>query len=162
MKKLFGLILVISFFSCNDGDFDVPSFEFTETVNSCGEYVLYRLNESSTEVILITLNANDLRTSKGETSINLSSNQEVIYRIFDEQISTDYFCQNIPPASPNVIKELTASGGILEITTTEVLNSANEVTGLKHSIQIVDLTFIDAKERIYFETFNFGEIVISN
>ena len=44
MKKLILLFLVFSLVSCNDGDFDIPAFEFTEAISSCGEYVLFKKN----------------------------------------------------------------------------------------------------------------------
>lgn len=156
MKKLITLFIAFTLFSCNDGDFDVPSFEFSETVNSCGETILYRLSSDKTEVILLTLSSTQLGTTAGEKTYSLSSSLQVIYRIFDDAIDSNYFCQEIPPASPLVLKELEAESGTIIINTTEVFE--NEiVTGYKYEISISELLFLDDNERIFFETFDFGE-----
>ncbi|MEX1383513.1 hypothetical protein [Lutibacter sp.] len=156
MKKLITFFIAFTLLSCNDGDFDVPSFEFSEDVNSCGETLLYRLSPDKTEVILLTLTNTQLGTTAGEKSYAISSSLNVIYRIFDDVIDTNYFCQEIPPASPTVLKELEAENGTIIINTTEIIE--NEViTGYKYNISISELLFLDNNERIFFETFNFGE-----
>ena len=162
MKKLIVFLLAVSIFSCDDGDFDVPSFEFSETVQSCGEYILYKTNENSTEVIVITLDPSSLPTTPGEIEIQISGTQTVIYRIFNDGITTDYFCQSIPPSTPTVLKELIASSGTILISSTELLNNSDEVIGLNHDISILDLIFTDNEERIFFESFDFGSIEIAN
>jgi hypothetical protein len=59
MKKIIGLFLIFLFIlSCNDGDFDVPSFDFDEqTVQNCGDLVLFKINES--EAIVFSINENN-------------------------------------------------------------------------------------------------------
>lgn len=160
MKKIITLFLTISLFSCDDGDFDVPEFEFTETVNSCGEYVLYKTNSTSTEVIVLTLNPTHLGTVIGEKSVSIPTSVSVIYRIFNEGIDSDYFCQEIPPLTPTIVKELVATNGTVNILTSEILTD-DVVTGYKHSITISDLLFNDVDERILFESFDFGTIDIN-
>jgi len=159
MKKLFAFILTIVLFSCNDGDFDVPAFEFTDTVNSCGEYLLYKTSSENTEAIAINLSPTDLPTEVGEKEISLGSTKSVTYRIFEDKIDKNYFCQSIPPLTPQILKELVANGGTLLITTTAIENDGN-VTGYSHALIIKDLLFTDNNERIFFETFDFGQINI--
>lgn len=161
MKKLIAFFIAFTLFSCNDGDFDVPEFEFTETVKTCGEYIIYRTNTEGTEVIILNLSPSNLGTSEGEKDVNLSSNVTVSYRIFDEAITDSYFCQDIPPATPIILKDLIAESGTLNITTTAIKSSTEEITGYKYFITISDLLFNDVKERIYFESFDFGELDIN-
>lgn len=156
MKKFITLFLALSLLSCNDGDFDVPAFEFTSDVGSCGEYLLYITNSNNTEVLILTLSPSNLGTIEGESAIEiLSSSKNVIYRIFDKGIEDSYFCQDIPPSFPNVEKELIAESGIINITTTEISN------GYEYSITISDLLFNDVDERIFFENFNFGDFIVN-
>lgn len=156
MKKLITLFIAFALFSCNDGDFDVPAFEFTETVNSCGEYVLYKLNSENTEAIILSLSTTQLGTTAGEESYSIPS-VTIIYRIFDEDIDgANYFCQEIPPSSPTVLKELEAVEGTLTINTTEEKNEDDVITGYTYEINISDLLFFDDNERLYFESFSFG------
>ncbi len=161
MKKLITLILIIGITSCNDGDFDVPAFEFTETVNSCDEYLLYITNENSTEVLLLPLTTTQLGTVPGEKNYTMSSSLSAIYRIFEEGVDTNYFCQSIPPTTPLVIKELISSSGTINIITTEI-STDGTITGYTYDITISELLFMDADERIFFENFDFGTFSINN
>lgn len=160
MKKLITLFITILLFSCNDGDFDVPSFEFTSDIESCGEYIIYKKNSTSTEVIVLTLIPTNLGTIEGDKTVTISTTSSVIYRIFEDGIDSDYFCQSIPPSTPKVLKELIAESGTINITTAEILT--NEViTGYTYTITISDLLFNDADERILFESFDFGILTVN-
>ncbi|WP_298368839.1 hypothetical protein [uncultured Lutibacter sp.] len=156
MKKLFYLFVAFTVFSCNDGDFDVPAFEFTDTIKSCGDLVLYKLNTESTEVIILSLSDTQFGETAGEKTYSISTGS-VTYRIFDEGIGDSYFCQEIPPSTPLVLKELDAESGTIIINTIEVLED-DEVTvaGYTYDISISDLLFLDNNERIFFESFDFG------
>jgi hypothetical protein len=125
MKKLITLFIAFTLFSCNDGDFDIPAFEFTETVNSCGEYLLYKTNTEGTEVLMLSLTNTQLGATEGEKTYSISTTLKVTYRIFDEKITDSYFCQEIPPATPLVLKELEANEGTLIINT--IATIVNEV-----------------------------------
>ncbi len=155
MKKIVILLLAFVLNSCNDGNFDVPSFDFTETVNQCGEYLLYRTNTDKTEVITIVLSPSQINTTLGTESYPISSLIQVNYRIFDSAIGSDYFCQTIPPATPNVLKELNATDGEISITTTAIKEN-DVVTGYNYDINITNLLFNDSDSKIFYETYYFG------
>lgn len=159
MKKLLTLFIAFSLVSCNDGDFDVPEFEFEDTVYSCGENRLFYIASSAdTETMIMTLLNGEIGTEVGTVpySIN-SSSREVVYRLFNEGVTSDYFCQAIPPTTPDVVKELVAESGTITITTTEIIEE-EVVTGYHYEIVIYDLLFVeDNGDQIYFETFEFGD-----
>lgn len=164
MKKILILFLILSLSSCNDGDFDVPSFNFSETVTSCGEYVLYVSNSSKTEILALSLIKSHLGTVAGEKSISVgtsvsASSIKVTYRILDAAISTDYFCQSIPPLTPSVSKELIAESGEVIVKTTAVL-TGTKITSYKYDISFSDLLFFDGTERVFFQTFSFGTFTV--
>ena len=77
MKKIISLFLALSFFSCNDGDFDIPEFEFDHTVYSCFEYVLYITSNNRKEAMAMTLIDSQLDTTVGEKSFPISSSTRV-------------------------------------------------------------------------------------
>ncbi len=154
MKKLISLIILTTFISCNDGDFDVPAFEFSETVSNCGEYLLYVTNASKTETLILNFTNKQISGTEGEKSFEISSSLPVTYRIFEEAIGADYFCQEIPPATPKVVKELTAESGTINITT-HLKEGKTDV--YEYDISFTNLLFFDKNdERIFFETLNFG------
>jgi hypothetical protein len=155
MKKIITLFLALTLFSCNDGNFDVPVFEFTNTVNSCGEYILFVTNSDNTEVLVLTLNSTHISNELGDATYSISSGLEVNYRIFEDGIGTNYFCQAIPPLIPKVLKELNAESGTINITTAEISN------GYTYTITISDLLFNDNDERILFETLDFGVFTVT-
>jgi hypothetical protein len=164
MKKILTLLLIFSLSSCSDGDFDVPSFEFTDTVTSCGEYVLYVTNSGKTELLALSLVKTHLGTTVGEKTIALGASAattsiKATYRILDSEFGTDYFCQNIPPTEPKVTKELIATSGNVTIITTQVL-TGTAITGYKYEISLSELLFFDGTDRVYFETFPYGSITI--
>ena len=155
MKKLIIFFLAFSLLSCNDGDFDVPVFQFTDTVNSCGEYILHIKNSNSTEVLVLTLSTTEIAGVVGEEQFNISSSLEATYRIFEEGISSNYFCQNIPPSTPKVIKELNAESGIITVITNEIITN-DVITGYSYTITLSELLFNENSERIFFENLDFG------
>lgn len=157
MRKIVILLLALILNSCNDGNFEVPSFNFTETVNHCGEYILYITNTEQKEVMSLTLSPDEINTTEGTKSYPISSLIQVNYRIFDDAIGTNYFCQPIPPANPNVLKELNATEGEVNITTTAVKEN-DIITGYSYDITITNLLFKDGDQKVYFETFNFGTL----
>ncbi|MDF1517771.1 MAG: hypothetical protein P1P79_07485 [Lutibacter sp.] len=160
MKKLLILFLAFTLNACNDGDFDVPVFEFTEKVNTCGEFVLYIASTNSTEVLVLTLPSTALGTTPTAT-FPISATTAATYRIFDKGITSTYFCQAVPPLEPKILKELKADGGTINITTVEILTNSI-VTGYSYEITLSNINFIDGEERVFFETFNFGTLEIKN
>jgi len=160
MKKLIILFLAFSLLSCNDGDFDVPVFEFTDTVNSCGEYILHIKNSNSTEVLVLTLSTTEIAGVVGEEQYDISSSLEATYRIFEEGISSDYFCQSIPPSTPKVLKELNAESGVITVITDEIITN-DVVTGYSYTISFSELLFNENSERIFFENLDFGIFTVN-
>jgi hypothetical protein len=160
MKKLFTLFIALSLFSCSDGDFDTPEFEFTDNIKSCDEFVLYVTNSNTTETLVLTLVAGELGTTVGEKSFAISTTRKVVYRLFDKGISTNYFCQVIPPTTPKVLKELNVESGNVIITTSEVYKN-QVLSGYSYKISFSDLLFIDGNERIFYQTFPFGTFPIN-
>lgn len=161
MKKILILFLAFTLNACNDGDFDVPVFEFTEKVNMCGKFVLYIASTNSTEVLVLTLPSTALGTDP-TVSLPISTTVTATYRIFDKGITSTYFCQAIPPLEPKILKDLKAKEeGTINIAATKILANG-VVTGYSYEITISNLNFNDGEERIFFESFNFGTLEIKN
>ena len=125
MKKLLILLAISSLcFACNDGDIIVRDFDFDESnLENCGGpggYAFFNINNSaSAESISLILNTNSilfLESGVEEYQLNSSSNK-VNYRKYNDDVSSDYFCSNIPPTSPEVTLEFIAESGVAELTT---------------------------------------------
>ncbi|MFK5981902.1 MAG: hypothetical protein QM499_03225 [Flavobacteriaceae bacterium] len=125
MRKLFFIpILLGLFISCNDGDIIVTEFNFElDNLDSCGGpggYVFFNINNSNAaESISLILKTNDiLFLDSGTEEYVLDGNSNIVnYRKYSGDVSSDYFCSNIPPTSPGVTIEYLGESGIAELTT---------------------------------------------
>ncbi len=121
MKNLYLLLLVLVCCACDDGTFDIPSFTFDGAISKCGDLVLYKVNGS--EAISLELSQSDsFLTTVRETPTSISLIEDgantLIYRTFDANVTgSNYFCQDIPPTTPNVLNEWKGSGTLLVTTT---------------------------------------------
>lgn len=159
MRKIIILLLAVNILSCNDGDIDKPSFDFTTTVNVCDEYVAYRLgNTNSNEALIITLNSSDIPDEAGlQTGLSLSSSRTITYRIFDNTVGASYFCSTIPPTEPTITKNWEATSGTITIETTALLDIDGVATGiLRHAITFINLVLTNGSDTLSFDTFTFG------
>jgi len=127
MKKLAWLFIVFGVLSCDDGDVDVPEFNFSsDDIENCGELLLYTINE--TEVLAI-----DLSNTKNEDnsfflqertnelfSLTENGTNTISYRTYDAVPPANYFCQNVPPSSPSVLSEWIGTGNLFVTTTLSI------------------------------------------
>lgn len=123
MKKLFNLISAILLCSsCNDGDIVLTNFDFDdqnlEICGDVGDYVFFKVNTSIKESISLRLNTTDvLFTEPGIVAYILNESNFVNYRKFSEDVSSSYFCNNIPPTSPLADQDYIATSGTALLTT---------------------------------------------
>lgn len=127
MKKLFYItFLCIGLFSCDDGEIIVTNFDFDDiNLQYCGDvgdYVFFKIKSQTFESLALQLRTNDSILHVPDT-INYilgEGTHSLTYRIFDDQISAGYFCNAIPPTTPEVVTEyVSTSGNALVRTRTE-------------------------------------------
>ena len=126
MKKLFIIFAISSLcFACNDGDIIVTEFDFDElNLNNCGDpggYTFFNINNSfaAESISLILTNTGVLFLDSGVEEYELNSSTNTVnYRKFNDDVSDDYLCSNIPPITPTVTLEFLGESGIAELTTT--------------------------------------------
>ncbi len=161
MKNLYIFFLAITFLSCNDGDVEIPSFDFSSTINECNDNtVLYKLgNNNSLEALILTLASSDIPTTVPTNltkTLSLGSDRSITYRLFSESVTTGYFCQSIPPTTPTITRNWEATAGSIVIDT-EVINDTNgEPSSLSNKITFTDLVLESNGEILQFDTLEFG------
>jgi hypothetical protein len=87
-----------------------------------GGYLFFKINTENTESLSLRLGTtNELFTSNDTlVSILNGTSNFVNYRIFNGEVSPDYFCNEVPPTEPQVVIEYIAdSGSATLITITE-------------------------------------------
>lgn len=142
MKNVFCLVIVaFLLISCDDGDLIVTDFNFdNKKLQWCEDsdsQVLFNLNNDQVhEAIAFRFSLDNenpqfLVSEEGETTIPLSSENQIIYRVFDGEVESSYFCNAIPPVSPKVVEEYrTTSGGEVLITTSLLNNTDHDGDGV--------------------------------
>lgn len=137
------LFLLVAFTSCDDGDIIVNNFNFEDsTLRSCAKVgkskVLYITNnEDNFETISLQANNPSFSDLAGiliddttpEVTFDLSSTNRLIYRTYNSEVPTNYFCTDIPPSNPKVIQEFVSVGGKVIITTTRNLTGIKDRDG---------------------------------
>ncbi len=166
MKKLFAILLIFTFFqSCNDGDVIVTNFNF-DTVNlkscgSLGNYVFYKENSQNFESLSLKLGVTDsiYKTAGTKTYPLDATSSFVNYRRYDGTLGNNYFCNSIPPTSPEVLEDYkAASGSAIFIVSFEY--NEDDATQITKSVEIIlkDLVLIKGNEQIIIETLIMGSI----
>ncbi|MFD2561134.1 hypothetical protein [Aquimarina rubra] len=143
MKKLLYTLIFLGLAACDDGDIIVTSFDFEDVdLQLCeganpNEFVFFKINTSVNEAI--SYNFSDARYSETTTTeepiiINLeNSDNSLIYRQFNNSITADYYCNNIPDSNIIVTEELVSEGG--EATITNVIVSEDDNDGVASTLE---------------------------
>ncbi len=129
MRNLFfPAVFAILFYSCNDGDIIVTTFNFeSTTLENCGapgNYVFFKIKNNPAESISLRLNSVDSIFNLDETlNIELNGMGNVVnYREYDGDITNNYFCNSVPPANPKVLVEYIGNSGTVVLTKNIVFN----------------------------------------
>ena len=114
---------LITLLSCNDGDVLVTELHFPETLEYCegnADLIVYAIKESPYESLSIKLPASDkdhfTTISATDPTTALSTNNTFNYRSYTGDPSA-IFCNSLPPTSPAIITNYTASNGTVKFTT---------------------------------------------
>lgn len=152
--------------SCNDGNIDISSFEFEDEVTICGSetYTLYRLStDGQREALIVTLT--DIQIRKDEdivlpVPVTIDGQYTVTYRLFDDQLSDDYFCAAVPPVEPNVLKDWRGVAGTIFVENQPIYDTdGTTITGWRHYVVLIDVVLkVDDEELKLDETYVFGEV----
>jgi hypothetical protein len=167
MKKL--LLLLVSIFifsSCDDGDITLESFNFTnQQIQKCtdpNKTFLYKVNDN--ELLLFNITAALYTYDPTETEFPYTkpyaitgSSPSVSYRLYSDTVPATFICNSIAPANPTVTNEWTATGGIIEVTTTERYDTDGiSLLGYTHTFKLLNVNFSNPNNSFSFEEYLFG------
>ena len=157
MKKILFLFVLVLITSCDDGNFETPSFNFDDAaVENCGNLVLYKINDS--EALILELdedNTDNLFFKTEQEDIAYDLNNKIYYRTYDAAIPANFFCNDIPPSTPKLNREWIGSGTLI-VNNTITENDDNSFTYVTtFTIENMVLTNNNGNSIIY-DTYNFG------
>ena len=134
MKTLICFLILSGFFlACDDGDIIVTTFNFDEAnLNNCGgpgNYIFFKINNNTSESISLSLGTSDiLFIESGSRVFVLNGTSNIVnYRIYNGDITNSYFCNSIPPISPDVITEFIGSSGEATLVTDVTLDDMDGI-----------------------------------
>ena len=162
MKKLIVLVASIFMFqACDDGDITLESFNFdTVNIQKCSNNnLVFKINGN--ELLLLNIPEssflNEETLDGSPRIINISSNNQIIYRIYSGNISSTSICSTIPPANPVVENEWITIGGSIEIITDALYATDGvTITGYTHNIKFKNVNFSGSTNSFSFTEYNFG------
>lgn len=134
MKTLICFLILSGFFlACDDGDIIVTTFNFDEAnLNNCGgpgNYIFFKINNNTSESISLSVGTSDiLFIESGSRVFVLNGTSNIVnYRIYNGDITNSYFCNSIPPISPDVITEFIGSSGEATLVTDVTLDDMDGI-----------------------------------
>ncbi|MFK7748675.1 MAG: hypothetical protein AB8B65_09805 [Kordia sp.] len=167
MKKIVFLFLITcTFFSCDDGDLTLEEIDLTTdaVVQACveeaGVTLLFKINGAETLILEVP---NDLIINEATEDADTPRVEELngaancYYRSFDTNITSSYFCDELP-SDIAVVLEYTAASGDVEVITTEVLVDG-VVTEYQHTILLTNVVFTGTNgQDVRYNEFPYGTI----
>lgn len=167
MKKIIGLFLITALLnSCDDGDLTQENINFDAVaVQKCTQNsLLYKLNEN--EALIFDATSINFPTETMDQEFAISPANRVIYRFYNNLVTTATICEIIPPVTPIVSDEWSASAGNIIIKTSANKtppdsDNGTRITGYSHNITFKNITFSKSNGTQVYETFTFGAYVTS-
>jgi hypothetical protein len=171
MKRVISLmVFVLIFNACDDGNLTQEDINFEDiNTQNCGTNdVIYKLKEKEALLVEIPQSSftNEPSSTGTPTIIDINSSNRVVYRFYNGNVSADNICETIPPATPSVTEQWNATAGKIQIFTTAVktvnaTDNSTRISGYNHNITFKNITFAKSSGTQIYETFPFGDYVIS-
>lgn len=153
MKRMAFLMWLVVMISCSDGDlqieaidFNSVSIEFCESQPTTSSTFFFKINGA--EALILELDSGLLKNEVSTDTIvsTIPSGSQLTYRFFSENVSSNYFCDNLPPAVPSVVDEIAAEAGEVLLTT---IQSETDSTVFEHTITLKNISLVSEQgERI--------------
>ncbi|MBT8182722.1 MAG: hypothetical protein KJO53_14170 [Eudoraea sp.] len=148
MNRVLLVFILCLFNSCDDGDlvietidFNDTSISFCESTTTVNSTLFFKIK--TTEALVLQLQSGLLKNEvSADTIVSAVPGQsQLIYRTFSDNVSSNYFCDAVPPVIPTVTDEFDAENGEVLITTVQ---SANDSTVFEHKIELSGISFVNA------------------
>jgi hypothetical protein len=145
MKQVIHFAFLGLFLSCDDGNLQIDTLNFDDSsIDFCGttttgSRVFFKINGD--EALILTLDAGILNNvvSDGNIESAIPGTSQITYRIFSNNVSKSYFCDDIPPITPTVVDEIEAVDGKVLVNTILLEDGVT----YQHTIQLSDISLVN-------------------
>ncbi len=167
MKRVVSLLVFALLLNgCDDGDLiqEDISFEDVAAQNCTTNDIIYKLKDS--EALILEVLGFTFPTETISQELDINTSNRVLYRFYNGAVTSSTICETIPPATPIVMDQWTTSGGKIVINTTAIkttntTDNSTKITGYNHNITFKNITFVKSNGTQVYETFPFGDYIIS-
>ena len=91
MKKISFLVILLLLIACDDGDFNIPSFDFDGLpINNCGDIVFNKITSNGTESLILKISADNTDDILFKTSFIDSVFEIVLLAYFVVDLRVDF------------------------------------------------------------------------
>ncbi len=148
MKRFYFLLFLIA--SCDDGDLQIETIDFDsvaiqncEPVSATAANVLFKLNTTEALILELPNGAIKNEVSDGAVSflVTASGSTKITYRTFSDNVTSTYFCNDVPLTEPVVLEEIIGEGGEVLIATT----LSDDMLTFEHTIQLNTISFVTSE-----------------
>lgn len=144
MQKIALISFLLFLVSCNDGDLQIETIDFDDSaLQYCGTptiitTVYFKINQDETLILNLQSGILKNQVSDGPIISTVPGQSQITYRIFSDNVTSNYFCDAIPPITPVVLQEIKGEGGEVQVTTTTKDNITYD-----HEIQLSGISLVD-------------------
>jgi hypothetical protein len=174
MKRVVSLLFFALLLNgCDDGDLiqEDINFEDGPTLSCPTNNIIYKLKDKESLLLEIPKTSYQFGSEPSlagqPTILDINETNRLVYRFYNGTVSIDNICETIPPATPLVTDQWTATGGKIQIFTTAVkttnpTDNSTKISGYNHNIVFKNVTFTKSDgTSLKKETFPFGDYVTS-
>ena len=144
MYKIALISFLLLLVSCNDGDLQIETIDFdVSDLQYCGTATIittiyFKINKDETLILNLQSGIIKNQVSDGVLVSAVPGQSQITYRIFNDNVTTNYFCDAIPPITPVVLQEIKGEGGEVQVTTT----TKDNIT-YSHEIKLSGISLVD-------------------
>ena len=151
MKNLFVLCVMTVLVSCNDGDLQIETIDFDSVgISTCestvttSSTIFFKISNKEALILEIQSGVFKNEVSDGVITSVVPSQSKLTYRVFSDNVSSNYFCDAIPTTTPSVLEEIEAEDGEVLITTTLAEGTTDT---FEHTLRLSGITFITSTDQ---------------
>ena len=151
MKNLFVLCVMTVLVSCNDGDLQIETIDFDSVgISTCestvttSSTIFFKISNKEALILEIQSGVFKNEVSDGVITSLVPSQSKLTYRVFSDNVSSNYFCDAIPTTTPSVLEEIEAEDGEVLITTTLAEGTTDT---FEHTLRLSGITFITSTDQ---------------